>query len=259
MEITVHKGKRRLTAPVSGPEQAISVARYLLAHGADRVTVAGAATREPAYAGATLKPGGARQAFPWPFGESIGATPVNGDAAELAAAQALEWSRAAGSIDAMAGAAAAGDVGQDILQAAQQTDDWIDQNIFGSKEGQKLVNLIPYGNLITAAHKVRREAQGSPVAEPPAESPPGAPRPELAAAELLHGAHEAAIVAMAIEAQRTTRKARKGDPEAMTRVRALKEAAAAGDPEARRRWRVYTLVSDEDQREIDRLAQGVRQ
>jgi len=86
--------------------------------------------------------------------------------------------------------------------------------------------VVPYGSLLESANQARR----------------GAMYGETAG----RTAADAAIVS----AQDLTRRSRKGDPTAQAQIVQLKQAAAAGDVNAIRTWRVIVLVSRDDDAQI---------
>lgn len=105
--------------------------------------------------------------------------------------------------------------------------------------------VVPYGNLIDAAHQARRQAMYGPEAGGQApQTPPGMP----ALPTSQGGA--ASVDQLIREMQGLSRRKRKGDPAAASAVRAMKLAAVT-DGAARRRWAAYVAVTREDQRMID--------
>lgn len=138
---------------------------------------------------------------------------------------------------------------------------------------QGIKGVVPYGNVIDQVHQARMNAmygqQGGGAPQAPTLPSPTAPAPRVAfhgftpamAAQLRSKLPALAPVlldrsVLAIKnAQDVTRRARKKDPVAQQQIVQVKEAAAAGDPAARRVWRVMTLVMlDDDQRIAGRSA-----
>lgn len=116
-----------------------------------------------------------------------------------------------------------GDAWQDFVQGASAVDHVLD------RAWQVARPFVPYGDTIDQFHRARMDAmygnQGA-----------GAAR----------GAADTAITS----AQDLTRRARKGDPSAQQQVITIKEAAARGDANAIRTWRVMVLVARDDDAQI---------
>ena len=151
-----------------------------------------------------------------------------------------------------------------VVRGITAADNWVDRNIFGSQQGQALLGALPYGNLIQDAHDIRRGlTSGRPSARQAQRTRDAAARRQRATQdEAARQAREqragvesarmsAATTAMVREAQGVTRAARRGEQRAHDRIRGVKTRAAQGDPEARRLWKIYVAVSDDDQGRIE--------
>lgn len=99
---------------------------------------------------------------------------------------------------------------------------------------QAVKPIVPYGDVIDTAHRARLDAMYG------RQGGAGGPEPAVRSAQEL------------------TRRARKGDAAAMAEMRRLKDAAAAGDPRARRTWRIVVLVARADDARITAAASGSR-
>lgn len=252
LKLRVQSGEATVEGAVDTALNALLVARVLLQHGADAVSVE-PETGDP-YQGTRQGNATARSGlpeFPVDHAELLGSL-------EPAAAQ-LEAAHGAYQLS--------GDVGDDITQALTTADQWLDTNLFGTPEGKELIKAVPYGSLLTEAHELRYQAlHGEPskgaTPSPTSPPPPGpsswpaawGPQPGIMRPEIAARVNEAALRSVLMEAQNTTRSARKGDARAIGRIVTLKERAARGDKEARRLFKIYNLVADEDQRAIDEAA-----
>lgn len=258
IELAVEAGDASVSAPVESLAEAMVLSRMLIDAGATGIAVRETAT--PVASGEASCGGDAPEALQYVYRteppEESYAPGVDEVAAWVGSHLESEDYQA-------------GDVGSDILSALTTADRWMDRNIFGSREGQAVLDALPYGELIQASHDTRIQAQyGEESARTrqrresreaaerrQAEIERRRARRERAAGETA-AAQTRAADAMIREAQGVTRAARRGEPAAMTRVRGIKTRAAQGEPEARRLWKIYTAVADDDQERIEAQLRG---
>jgi hypothetical protein len=165
-----------------------------------------------------------------------------------------------------------GDVGDDIASFFRTVDRAVDETVFGTEEGRTVLGALPYGDLIVASHETRLELMGEESATArqnrEAREREERERAERDARKLAESQEERRqqsaeagrqardLELLIAEAQDVTRRARIGDKEARLRLIVVKTLAGQGDPKARRLWKVYTLIADEDQMRIEQGAQA---
>lgn len=155
-------------------------------------------------------------------------------------AATLRWNREQNAVEVVGGGCVSMDappaVGIDwgAVQEGLREFDTVADQVIKSQPIQQAMG--PYAGLINTAHGLRMQAMYG-------EGGPGGAQGKT------RGRREARSIIM--EAQATTRGARRGEPRAQARIVQLKERAAAGDPEARRTWKIYRLVASADERAIE--------
>ncbi len=127
-----------------------------------------------------------------------------------------------------AGAILVGDVWSDIGHGVAQADQWVSTNVWDRVKG-----IVPYGEQIDQLHQARMNLLRQ-------------------AAPEFYGAPASSATDDAIRAaQVLSRAVRRGDATAKDRAVRLKEAAASGDPAARRAWFAYVRIARDDDRRIE--------
>lgn len=142
-----------------------------------------------------------------------------------------------------------GDVWRDIGMGVAAADRWLSDNVWENVKG-----VVPGGAVIDAAHQLRMRAleaaapdfypsrgTSGAAARAPARAPARLPAKTTAraGAAATSDATDRAIV----DATRLAEGVLRGDRIAVAAVKGIKDRAVTGDPEARRRWRVYVLVT----------------
>lgn len=268
LELAVESNGVELVAPVENEATALLVARQLIDAGVTKLGIREAAA--PATAGAEVE--GPSET---PKRLLVYSWELEGD--ESIAGERM--TAAAGAVDAAvetlgSGPVQAGDVGDDILSALRTADVWFDKNIFGTEQGHALLQATPYTQVVEAAHEARMEAmhgggerqkreerqrvaaETAERVQANAEKRAAADAAEAARRETAMTAeseqrYSSATSAVVREAQGVTRAARRGDERALDRLAGIKRRAAQGDPEARRLFKIYNSVAQDDQDRIE--------
>jgi hypothetical protein len=140
-----------------------------------------------------------------------------------------------------------GDAWSDFGRGFAAADRFLSENVWENVKG-----VVPYGNIIDAAHQTRMRAleAGAPEFYPSRGTASGAAKGASSSKGATKGAAGAAPDAATdraiTAASRLAAGVKAGDGTAIDRVKATKDAARAGDPEARRNWRVYVLVARDE-------------
>lgn len=147
-------------------------------------------------------------------------------------------------------AARVGDVWGDLARGFAGADRFLSENVWENVKG-----VVPYGNVIDAAHQVRMRAleaaapgfypgRGTSSGASPSsgKAPTKTPARTTAAPAATDAKTDRAITA----ASRLAAGVSRGDTTATDAVKSMKDHAHAGDPEARRNWRVYVLVARDE-------------
>ena len=137
-----------------------------------------------------------------------------------------------------------GDAWADFGRGFAAADRWLSDNVWENVKG-----VVPYGNVIDAAHQTRMRALEAaapdfyPARASSSRTPArGAAKPKGPATRS-SSTTEAATDRAITAATRLAAGVRDGDARTIATVKRIKDRAEAGDPEARRNWRVYVLVS----------------
>lgn len=133
-----------------------------------------------------------------------------------------------------AGAVRVGDFWADVATTAAQVDQQVLSPVW---EGVK--EFVPYGQQFDQLHRARVDALAR---ERPDLYPQGASTQAPA-----QDSRKAATIR---DLQTLSRGVRRGEPQAETTAKAMKDRASSGDPEARRRWAAYVAISMDDDRRI---------
>lgn len=267
IELEVRAGETAVAAPIESAEGAAIVARQLIDAGATMVTVR---ERPAETAAGVVTPSDTKGAQPVVTPSDYTMQFVSKDEPPLLApGSAMEqafqvvgtWAEHA---DGDPDFVQAGDMGADLLSALTVADRWVDTNIFGTSTGQTVLSALPYGDIIQDSHDIRYQAvhgeetartqQRAAAARAEREAAERAAR-ERVQREQTAGEERTRLTRetnqLIRQAQAVTRAARRGEEPAIQRIVRVKERAAAGDPEARRLWKIYTSVADDDQQRIE--------
>lgn len=140
-------------------------------------------------------------------------------------------------------AARVGDFWSDLGRGVASADRWLSDNVWENVKG-----VVPYGEVIDAAHQTRMRAleAAAPDFYPSRGTRSGTRPPttkKTTPARTSSSTTDAATDRAITAATRLASGVRAGDARTIATVKGIKDRAEAGDPGARRNWRVYVLVA----------------